>query len=266
MHWPTSVGRTVVLLMATLSRHDDMLRDGTNPEGIDPVPKLGWNTTQDLVDVKVVSMSYSPPCAKIRYHLAFHKVPFLVITPAEFKKGKVDGDYTKVPAIFVGGRQVNDSYVIIKHLTPVLYGAAVDEEWEQKITYGLQLAMEVEGFEDSRNYATIVTFGGFPSFVGRFFWFVLPLGRLAKRIRAGRAEKNDRFGPLRAAKEYTDEFRSAVGEKPFFAGEQPGCVDVSFYATLVTWEPVPCVQDLLEGSDLLGWWQRMKGAMPALGP
>ena len=44
------------------------------------------------------------------------------------------------------------------------------------------------------------------------------------------------------AKEYTDEFRFAIGEKPFFAGEQPECVDVSFYATFVTWEPVPCAQ------------------------
>ena len=127
-----------------------MLHDGSNPEGADPEPPLGWKDKASLTDVILVNMPYSPPCAKLRYHLSYHEVPYSLMSSANFKKGKVaEKDYLKVPAIFVAGRQVNDSYVITKHLTPALYGSEVDEEWEAKITFGLQLAMEVEAFGES---------------------------------------------------------------------------------------------------------------------
>ena len=120
-----------------------MLRDGTNPEGIDPVPPLEWNSKADLTDVVLVNSAPSPPCAKLRYHLAYNNVPYSLMSPAAFKKGKGVEDYVKIPAIFVAGRQVNDSYVITKHLARVLYGSKVDEVWDAKITFGLQLAVEV---------------------------------------------------------------------------------------------------------------------------
>ena len=123
--------------------HLQMLRDGTNPEGIDPVPPLEWNSKADLTDVVLVNSAPSPPCAKLRYHLAYNDVPYSLMSPAAFKKGKSVEDYVKIPAIFVAGRQVNDSYVITKHLARALYGSKVDEVWDAKITFGLQLAVEV---------------------------------------------------------------------------------------------------------------------------
>lgn len=240
------------------------LPDGSNPEGIDPSPPLGWRTKEDLTEVRVVSMAYSPPCVKVRYHLAFNGVAFTTMSPAAFKKQSEH--YKKVPAIFVGGRQINDSFIIIKHLTPVLYnGSEVDAVWDAKITFGLQLAMEAEAFEDSSNWPVLVTFAGYPSFVGFFTWFI-PLKKSAANIRARRSEKDSRFGPLRSSQEYVNEFRAAVGDRPFLGGEQPGSVDVSMYATLITWEAVPLVKRLLQESDLQsGWWQRMKARMPTLG-
>ena len=82
-----------------------MLRDGTNPEGIDPVPPLEWNSKADLTDVVLVNSAPSPPCAKLRYHLAYNNVPYSLMSPAAFKKGKGVEDYVKIPAIFVAGRQ-----------------------------------------------------------------------------------------------------------------------------------------------------------------
>jgi len=241
-----------------------MLHDGTNPEGIDPVPPLEWRSKTDLTDVVLVNSAPSPPCAKLRYHLAHNNVPYSLMSPAEFRKGKKSGvDYVKVPAMFVAGRQVNDSYVITKHLAQALYGGKVDEVWDAKITFGLQLAVEAEGFEDPRDYPVLVTFGGFPAFVGTLFWWALPLKTMARNIRAKRAEKDDKFGPLCPAKQYASEFRAAIGSKLFFGGEALGYIDVSFYATLVMWETVPSVKLLLQEADLETWWKRMKAAMPS---
>ena len=253
--------------VAVLVENDGMLHDGSNPEGVDPSPPLGWSTKADLTDVVVVSMPYSPPCAKVRYHLAYHGVPFRVVTPKAFRKGKGEGDYTKVPAIFVGGRQVNDSYIITKHLTPALYGSAVDEAWDARITYGLQLAIEVEAFEDRRDYGVLVTFGGFPAFVGRWFPWALPLAGFGAKIRAKRAERDGAYGPLRRAEEYAEEFRAALGSRAFFAAEAaPGAVDVSFFATLAHWRALPSVRRLLDDSGLGEWWARMEALMPEVAP
>ena len=109
----------------------------------------------------------------------------------------------------------------------------------------------------------LVTFAGYPAFIGSLFWWALPLKTMACNIRAKRAEKDGNFGPLCPAKQYASEFRAAVGSKPFFGGEALGYIDVSFYATLVTWEAVPSVKLLLQEADLEAWWQRMKATMPS---
>mmetsp|Transcript_57383 Transcript_57383/g.94894 ORF Transcript_57383/g.94894 Transcript_57383/m.94894 type:complete len:253 (-) Transcript_57383:272-1030(-) len=244
-----------------------MLSDGSNPEGIDPIPALEWKSKQDLTDVKLVSIEYSPPCAKLRYHLSLNDVPYTIMSPKEYKAKAAKDGYTKIPVIFVAGRQVNDSYVILKHLVPALYGretllAVSVDEWEQKITFGFQLAMEVEAFEDAKNYPALCTLGGFPSFVGKFFWFLLPLRGAAASIRRKRAARDGALGPLRPAGEYAAEFREALGTNKFCGGERPGSIDVSFYATVVLWQSVPSVYRLLKDSDLLTWIAIMKEAMP----
>ncbi|KAL1500001.1 hypothetical protein AB1Y20_012678 [Prymnesium parvum] len=239
-----------------------MLADGTNPEGVDPSPPLNWKSKDDLKDVVLVSPEYSPPSTKIRYHLAYHNVPYKLMPAKEFKRGKSkDTHYMKVPVIFVAGRQVNDSFVILKNLAPVLYGR-FEEAWECKITYGLYVAMSVECFEDPNNYATIVRLAGFPSWIGSVFKCAIPLKKAAKRIREKRSKLDEKYGPLRTLKDYIEEFRAAVGSRPFVGGETPNQVDVSFYATVALWTPVPTVNRLLEGGDLTAWLARMKEAMP----
>ena len=239
---------------------------GTNREGIDPSPPLGW--TRASFDERVVLYGNwnSPPCAKIRYHLAHSGVRYEVRTAAEFAKGKdPKKTYTKTPSLLVGDRQVNDSFVIAKFLVPALYAEPFDEAWEAKITYGLQLAIEIEAFEDARNW---------PAFLGmygiRFPWLVasaapcfVPLRKYAKSIAQRRARKDAQYGPLRSARQYCDEFRAALGTKAFFGGDGPSAVDVSFYGTIVPWSGiVPYADALVEASDLAAWWKRMQSAMP----
>ena len=122
---------------------------------------------------------------------------------------------------------------------------------------------QAESFEDSRDYSVLVTFEGYPAFIGALFWWALPLKTMAGTIRARRAKQDGKFGPLCPAKQYASEFRAAVGSKPFFGGKALDYIDVSFYATLVMWETVPSVKLLLEEADLEAWWGRMKAAMPS---
>jgi hypothetical protein len=43
-----------------------MLPDGSNPEGVDPVPALGWSSQADLKDVVVHGPMFSWGTTKIR--------------------------------------------------------------------------------------------------------------------------------------------------------------------------------------------------------
>mmetsp|Transcript_33377 Transcript_33377/g.72973 ORF Transcript_33377/g.72973 Transcript_33377/m.72973 type:complete len:245 (-) Transcript_33377:122-856(-) len=242
-----------------------MLSDGSNPEGVDPDPPLNWTDKSSFTDVVLVSTKYSPPCAKIRAHLNYHGVPFTVISPKEYKASAPEDGYRKYPSLRVNGRWVNDSYIIVKHLTPALYkGSTFDEDWDKKITYGLQLAMEAEGFEDRNSWGTLVTYGGYPAWIATLFPCFLPLEKMAAGIRRRRAAKDEIYGPMRPASEYLLEFRKAVGEAPFLGGaSSPGPIDVSMYGTVNCWRDLPYVRNLISQTDLQSWMVRMDSVVPA---
>eukprot|EP00403_Amphidinium_massartii_P037529 CAMPEP_0178436152 /NCGR_PEP_ID=MMETSP0689_2-20121128/34293_1 /TAXON_ID=160604 /ORGANISM="Amphidinium massartii, Strain CS-259" /LENGTH=248 /DNA_ID=CAMNT_0020058241 /DNA_START=1 /DNA_END=747 /DNA_ORIENTATION=- len=240
----------------------EMLADGTNPEGVDPEPPLGWKDKSSFKDVELLNMEASPPCAKIRYHLSYAGIPYTVLTSSDFKKKYTDKVYSKVPVLVVDGRQVNDSYIIVKNLVPALYGTPFNDEWERKTTYGLQLAMEVEAFEDKANWPILVTFGGAPSWVATWFGCLLPLPTMARGIRARRAKRDEMFGPLRTAKEYLDDFKKEMGSSTYFGGSAPGAVDVSVFGTMAFWKELPLLKALLEDCQLTSWFQAMEEKMP----
>jgi len=246
-----------------------MLADGTNPEGVDPSPPLNWKDAKDLKDVVLYGTKFSPPCAKIQSHLKYCKVNF------ETVNGKnEESEYKKIPALKVQGRQVNDSFIIMKHLIPILYeGETFDFEWEKKITYGVQIAMEIESFNDGESTLDIATkMGGFNCCLARFLTAccccLLPIGPnscspMARRIEAKRSSPANvkKYGPLRDFEDYLKEFRAALKGGPFFDGrKRPSAVDVSMYGTIYRWEILPFVQKALQSSDLNAWLGRMKDA------
>jgi len=65
----------------------------------------------------------SAPCTKIRAYFKHFEIPFMM-HPVQTKPG--DEHYKKMPVVDVKGRQVNDSYVIIKHLSQACFDK-VDE-------------------------------------------------------------------------------------------------------------------------------------------
>ena len=92
-----------------------MLKDGTNPEGVDPSPPLDWNSRDALSNIILFNSASSPPCCKIRYHLAHHKVKYTLGDVKAWKASKLSykkggDDWTGVPTIVVNGRQVNGMF------------------------------------------------------------------------------------------------------------------------------------------------------------
>mmetsp|Transcript_82552 Transcript_82552/g.191819 ORF Transcript_82552/g.191819 Transcript_82552/m.191819 type:complete len:236 (+) Transcript_82552:51-758(+) len=232
------------------------LPDGTNAEKEDPSPPLGWTSKADLKDVVLYQMIASPPCAKLRLMMTYYGVPFEVKNHngGPIKKG---GSYKLVPVLVVSGRQVNDSYIIMKHLTPVLAGS-FDQVWEDKITFKLQVAIELEAFTDTSDLIKFAKLAGFP---GCLACCIAPCvkGLIAKKIR----EKHPDLPP---SKEVGREFKAAMGNSKFFGGEKPGPVDISYFGTLAAFieAKTAVVQHHLDSTGLREWWDRMNSQMPKI--
>jgi hypothetical protein len=84
--------------------------------GADEGLPAAWKK-EDLAGMVVYGVMSSPPSTKIRCILQYHQVPFKVVG------GKKPNDpYKYMPVVTHGGYQINDSFLIVKHLQPVLYG------------------------------------------------------------------------------------------------------------------------------------------------
>jgi len=246
-----------------------MLVDGTNPEGVDPSPPLVWASKDDIKDVFVYGGTVNPPVTKIRAHLAYHSIQYKCVQRKT--NSQPEGCYQKIPSISVNGRQVNDSYVILKFLVPVLYGSLSDEQlaWEEHITYSVMIAMEIEAFEDGDSCGALLSMGGYPSFLAYVAFPFLPFGGQGKKMpagwRAARAtpKRVEKYGELKTCNAYLVEFKNAVGEKAFFSGDQPGAVDVSMFATFKAFGTLPYTGRALQSAGLTDWYDRVKAKMPS---
>jgi hypothetical protein len=217
---------------------------------------------------------------KIRAHLRFNNVPYTCCT-RQGKKRPTSVSYTKIPSLRVGDRRVNDSFVIITSLLPHLYNLQPDDdaggnagghsgsllEWEEMLTFGLQLAMEVELFEDPASAGPILGMAGYPSCLASCCCCLLPLGApgkpLPKRIRASRAEKDDKYGPLKTTAEYLSKIKSAIGAGGLIGNDKPGAADVSAFATLKSFADVcPTLHGWIREAGIAPWFDTMEKAMP----
>lgn len=246
-----------------------MLVDGTNPEGVDPSPPLNWVSKNDIKNVVIYGGPTNPPVTKIRAHLTYNSIPYTCVNRTPNKQPK--GSYQKVPSIVVDGRQVNDSYVILKFLVPALYGNLSEQDllWEEKITYGAMIAMEVEAFEDPDSVSSILAMARKPGFLS-WFSFFLPIGGPGHsmptgiRNRRAKPEKVEKYGELKKFSEYLGEFKDAQGDKSFFGGENPSATDISLFATLKAFKTVLYVEQALQEAGLADWYKRVETKMPSL--
>jgi len=189
---------------------------------------------------------------KLRQLLKYYDVPFQVVN------GKKKGSpYQKIPVLLASGRQINDSYVIFKNLVPVLCGQSFDDEWQNKITYQLQPSIEIEVMQDKGDMAKFMNQGfGAPKWIASCI-----AGPAGKKISKSIAAKNPGLPkPVDIGKE----FAAKMGSGKFFAGDNPGQVDIAYYGTLraFDWCGTQTAITHLQETGLDAWWSRMKAVMP----
>jgi len=221
------------------------------------VPELGWKSKDDIKDAVLYQSAASPPCVKIRLFLQYHGVPFVVKKGSAGKPIKKGASYTKIPVFTASGRTVNDSYVIVKQLVQAVGDELFNEEWENKIAYNLQPAIELEAF---RNKNDLIKYAnkhiGLPKCIA-----CCVAGHYSNKFKNSFQKK---YPDLKPSENVGKEFREAVADKKFFGGEKPGAVDISYYGTLVAFVHAGCeaAAGHLETTGLQDWWGRMEAAMP----
>jgi len=240
-----------------------MYKDGSNPENVDPVPALNWTGKDSFKQVVVHGMRVSPAVTKLLAYLQYYKIPF-TYKPGAGKKGSKY--YKKMPVLDVDGRQVNDTFIIIKNLVPALSGT-FDAEWETRLTYHYQMST----LYSSPNADIAKNFGGkngdFPlprCLFCMVFNFVRP-GAL-KKLKAKMDDPNE-LEQLVDLTAFAKEFKDAMGEKPFYHGDEPGQKDISFYGVNARYVFCECsyVCGALESAGLMEWWKRMEELIPLSG-
>lgn len=238
-----------------------MLPDGSNPEGTDPFPPLNWSTREDLTDVVVHGPAFSHATTKLRCILTFGGVPFahmqhLKAKPQGIKPGTA---YRKVPVIDVAGRQVNDSWIILKHLLPAL-GIAFDKAWEERIVLELDTTFKLHCTSKDWARLAVATVGA-PAILK---WLI---GPMLKGLEQKQARHNIATTGLghREGDEvaFARDFKSSMKGR-FHNGATPGHVDLSFYGFLAgyIYAGCPIATKMIAVSELGPWVDAMQTVVP----
>jgi len=238
-----------------------MLKDGSNPEGVNPVPALNWQTKADLKDIVVHGPAFSHATTKLRTFLTFAKVPYrheqhLKAKPQGIKPGSA---YTKVPVIDVAGRQINDSWIILQNLLPVL-GIEIDKKWEERITFELDTTFKLHCTSKDWARLAVATVGA-PSFMK---WLI---GPILKRMEQKQARHNIATSGLNHREgdeiKFAQDFKKSILGK-FHSGDTPGHVDLSFYGFLAgyLYANCPILTNMISKAGLEEWVEKMNTIIP----
>lgn len=254
---------------------DGMLTDGSNPEGVDPVPALGWSSSSDIKDVVVHGPMFSTGTTKVRTALVFAKISHkhethMVVKGKENQGMKPGTPYQKCPVMDASGRQVNDSMIIFKSLFPAI-GLPIDEEWEKKITLGLDTSVKIQATAAdwaALFTATILNKGDAP-FPGCLACILVPNVVGPKMVKVEREQgefniKNSGCGHYKVPiEEWAKEF-AAARKGVFFGGEKPAHPDVSLYGYLAgfIYAQAPIADKFISAGGLEDWLAAMQKEIP----
>mmetsp|Transcript_15515 Transcript_15515/g.36299 ORF Transcript_15515/g.36299 Transcript_15515/m.36299 type:complete len:264 (+) Transcript_15515:56-847(+) len=181
------------------------------------------------LNIKLYGARPSPPCVKIRTLLKFYDVPF---TNVDGKKP--DSPYKKVPVLDIGDRQVNDSYIIVKNLAPILAGSPLtpkQEELERMFTFELSTALA----KQSLNTSDLCKCGRFLG--GGIGCFVSTCACCISTCAKGPGADGKGSGPepkpeLKSLQYYREKLEQELGGMSFFGGSSPSITDVSLFGGL----------------------------------
>lgn len=238
-----------------------MLPDGSNPEGVAPFPALNWTDKADLTDIVVHGPAFSQATMKLRTYFLFAELPYrheqhLKAKPQGMKPGS---SYQKVPVVDVAGRQVNDSWIILENLLPVL-GIEMEKDWEDRIVLELDTTFKLHCTSTDWARLAVATIGA-PSMMK---WLIGPMLRRMERKQAhhniATAGLGHREGDeIAFARDFKTSMRGA-----FHAGAEPGHVDLSFYGFLAgyLYARSPIATRMVAEAGLEQWVAKMKAVVP----
>mmetsp|Transcript_110539 Transcript_110539/g.323406 ORF Transcript_110539/g.323406 Transcript_110539/m.323406 type:complete len:257 (-) Transcript_110539:103-873(-) len=239
---------------------NEMLKDGSNPEGADPAPPLNWKGAKDFQDVALYGMHCSPPCCKMMAYLYKYNIPFKMVSG----QSKPGSDYKKMPVLDVSGRQVNDSFIILKNLIPALTGG-FDEEWEVLCSY--QLAPSIEWTLSPADAAKWMSepYGfGLPGCLLKCCLAKVLLENVVKKgIQKSLDTMPDKVKII-PLNDLGTKLRHRLAARNFSTGARPGQVDISFYGILAPFYYKECenVRSMVKDCGLQEWWNRMEKEIP----
>uniref|UniRef100_A0A7S4PB60 GST N-terminal domain-containing protein n=2 Tax=Guillardia theta TaxID=55529 RepID=A0A7S4PB60_GUITH len=169
--------------------------------------------------------------------------------------------YKKVPIVTVNGLQINDSYIIFKELSRIIFGRQLSESESRQVhevTYGLLLAYEAEifGNEESRSRFIATFLKGNCCFT----CFIVPLIRHMLSKAPAKIKKSN--PGLKSLDEYGKKIRSEMAGT-FIGGSQPGPVDVMVWGLVEQARhiEVKTMESWLSRTDLMPWFKNMDGIM-----
>jgi len=239
----------------------EMLKDGSNPEGVEPSPPLEWKGKADFKDVVLYGLRGSPPCAKILSYLVKYDIEFKMVEGM----GKPGSDYKKMPVLDVNGRQVNDSFMILKYMIPALTGKPINEEWETICSYQLGLSIEDSlSTSDAAKWMGSPYGFGPPDFLLKCCLAKVMMGALIKPNLKKALDAMPDKCKIVPLSELGGKFKRELGTQKFHGGNEPGNVDISFYGITLPFyfKGAENAKAMISDNGLQQWWDNMEREIP----
>ncbi|EKX35797.1 hypothetical protein GUITHDRAFT_146255 [Guillardia theta CCMP2712] len=222
----------------------------------DPYPPLPLIPKDEVAQVRMYEIQASPPCVMVRALLAYGGLKYESVLVNMMSTRHLD-----IPTLVVNGMQINDSYIIYKELSAIIFErslSALECQQIHDITYGMLLAFQSEFFSSLavRKKFVRLSFAG----NGCFTCFFHPLirmyvGRAPNRIHAAHPD-------LQSLDFYGKKFSAEINKGTFHGGAQPGPVDIMVWALTELGKHMglePSIERWIAGCGLRAWSNAMEG-------
>lgn len=241
-----------------------------------PVAPLSTKSSSVLGSIRLYQYEICPFCNKIKALLDFHKVPYetLEVNPLTKKEYKtINSEYRKVPVIFFGDEQVNDSPVIAQTILKRIGEAGVVSAAELD-AFNSPSAQKWAGWSDkqfsvllfpniTRNFGESYEAFGYvmdvPHFsmvdkvsnqlIGSFFMW-LAQGKIKKKYSI-----TDERAALHAGIE--EWLADGVGDKPFAGGDRPNLGDIAVFGALKAIDRTAAYKEIMADTAVGPWYDRV---------
>eukprot|EP00735_Rhodelphis_limneticus_P009993 TRINITY_DN28_c0_g1::TRINITY_DN28_c0_g1_i2::g.14902::m.14902 TRINITY_DN28_c0_g1::TRINITY_DN28_c0_g1_i2::g.14902 ORF type:complete len:292 (-),score=87.52,sp/Q66LN0/PGES2_BOVIN/36.86/4e-53,GST_C_3/PF14497.1/4.9e-11,GST_N_3/PF13417.1/1.3e-10,Glutaredoxin/PF00462.19/2.1e-08,Glutaredoxin/PF00462.19/1.2e+04,GST_C_2/PF13410.1/7.1e-06,GST_N_2/PF13409.1/2.1e-05,GST_C/PF00043.20/0.0051,DUF2493/PF10686.4/0.11,Phosphorylase/PF00343.15/0.095 TRINITY_DN28_c0_g1_i2:783-1658(-) len=242
-----------------------------------PAAKKAGEKLRDL-DIKIYQYEICPFCNKVKSFLDYHKIPYSAIEVNPLTKGELSfSEYKKVPVAMIGGRQVNDSSVIVDELVKimdqqqVLMPADVAAKFQDvEVRKWMKWSDEklavllfpnitrsfAESYETFSYIMDVPHFSYYTKLANRY------AGALAMCMAQGKIKRkynidDEREALYKAIQEWLD----VLGDSPFFGGKEPCGADFAVYGALHAIEGLTTHNELMKNTGIAPWYNRVKAAV-----